>query len=274
MVIEQFNGRKTIMCVGGTDTGKTTFVKEVVGELAAAGKPYIHIDLDMGQSTIGPPSTIGLRTSEGAQYLYFVGNISPFGVVRELEGGLTRFRRIMDGLPDRQTIVDTTGLVEGPFGWALKRMKIAMLGVDFIVFFDKAGDTQHLRDHIAEMEMDIANLILCPSQFVRARTAAERARYRKTLFDVYFENAPEIRLSTANRRVVRGPWPIEEGQLTGLIGSDGFLISLALFSDEDPEGIIVRAAVASPREIRVIRFGRYNPSRPVTLATAEAEPID
>ena len=153
MVIEQFNGRNTIMCVGGSDTGKTTFVKEAVGELAAAGKAYIHIDLDMGQSTIGPPSTIGLRTSEGAQYLYFVGNISPFGVVRELEGGLTRFRRIMDGLPGRQTIVDTTGLVEGPFGWALKRMKIAMLGVDFIIFFDKTGDTRHLRDQIAEMEI-------------------------------------------------------------------------------------------------------------------------
>src|SRR5574341_24021 len=49
------------MFLGASDTGKTTCLRAAAAHLARAGLlPLAIVDADLGQSTIGPPTTVGL----------------------------------------------------------------------------------------------------------------------------------------------------------------------------------------------------------------------
>ena len=78
--------RCVIVLIGGSDTGKTTLVERIADWLAGSGTVAV-VDSDMGQSHIGPPTTIGwgLVKSEFAHWnsiktesFYFIGATSPY----------------------------------------------------------------------------------------------------------------------------------------------------------------------------------------------------
>ncbi len=77
-----------VFLLGGIDTGKTTFGVELAARATAAGIPSAIVDADIGQSTVGPPTTVGLKLCRGmsavtpdtvraADALSFVGSITP-----------------------------------------------------------------------------------------------------------------------------------------------------------------------------------------------------
>jgi len=49
---------RSIMIVGGADTGKTSLI-EALADLLSRDSRMGILDLDMGQSHIGPPTTLG-----------------------------------------------------------------------------------------------------------------------------------------------------------------------------------------------------------------------
>ena len=90
-----------VFLVGGIDTGKTTFGLELLRRAAAAGLPAALVDADVGQSTVGPPTTIGLKLGlDGAEVtrtsvrvadaLAFVGSITPPGYLLPLVCGTAK----------------------------------------------------------------------------------------------------------------------------------------------------------------------------------------
>ena len=75
-----------VMLVGAPDTGKTTLAHQIMTEGVKAGRSIAYVDADVGQSTVGPPTCVGLRwiNSEAdlqdlsvADELRFVGSTSP-----------------------------------------------------------------------------------------------------------------------------------------------------------------------------------------------------
>jgi polynucleotide 5'-hydroxyl-kinase GRC3/NOL9 len=79
-----------VLLLGGIDTGKTTFGIELLRRATGAGIPAGIVDADIGQSTVGPPTTVGLKLGAGmeqvtretvraADGLGFVGSITPRG---------------------------------------------------------------------------------------------------------------------------------------------------------------------------------------------------
>ena len=84
---ELLKGR-IILVLGSVDTGKTTLVTYLANSLVKRGKRVAIVDADVGQSDIGPPTTIGLGLVESPikkmreakrLAMYFVGAISPEG---------------------------------------------------------------------------------------------------------------------------------------------------------------------------------------------------
>src|SRR5215510_11503725 len=80
-----------ILFVGASDAGKTTLVAALASELASRGARVGIVDSDVGQSEIGPPSTVGLgevagpltRPAEARLVaLQFVGVSSPARDIR------------------------------------------------------------------------------------------------------------------------------------------------------------------------------------------------
>ncbi len=146
---------KTIMVIGGSDTGKTTLVEALLSFLSG---PRAAVDLDMGQSRIGVPTTVSWgRVSEGFSDLsgikeegfYFTGALSPPG---NLLPSVVGARRLVDRAIRAcdKVVIDTTGLIDEPAGRVLKRYKIDLLMPDIVIGLERERELSY---------------ILCPLRF-------------------------------------------------------------------------------------------------------------
>jgi polynucleotide 5'-hydroxyl-kinase GRC3/NOL9 len=147
--------RGVILLVGGLDSGKSTLASRIARASIEAGLQVGFLDADVGQSTVGPPATVGLRMCRSVQdmdpaslaradRLAFVGATSPQGHLLPLVVGT---RLLLDEAREQgaDTIVtDTTGLVSGVYGQLLKFHKIAVLRPDLVVGLERGEELQPL----------------------------------------------------------------------------------------------------------------------------------
>ena len=64
-VIDAAAGAAVVVVIGESDTGKTTLVTALANAAFARGFGVGIVDADLGQSEIGPPTTIGLGRVRG-----------------------------------------------------------------------------------------------------------------------------------------------------------------------------------------------------------------
>ncbi|MHA2316005.1 MAG: Clp1/GlmU family protein [Candidatus Hermodarchaeia archaeon] len=112
----------TVMVMGGVDSGKTSFCTFLANEALRKKWKTCIIDADLGQSDVGPPSTVGFNfITEPVKDLFeikaenacFVGLTSPSGAVNKVIVGLTELKnRVMEADVDF-LIVNTDGWVDG-----------------------------------------------------------------------------------------------------------------------------------------------------------------
>ena len=197
---------RVLFVMGEKDTGKSTFVKELANELCRRGYTVGVIDADVGQSDIGPPTTIGLGTVEAVlahlreatlRHFYFVGATTPKG---HLVSVLIGVRQMLDqalALGLQKIILDTTGMVAGQAGRALKEHKLAIVNPDVIFCLQANQECEHiLRPYTAFAKPAI--LRRAPDPRCREKTAAERRHYRETMLQQHFAPAKEIECALAD----------------------------------------------------------------------------
>ena len=100
--LDQVLDARVTIVIGASDAGKSTLVAALASALVSRGARVAVVDGDVGQSEIGPPTTVGLghvtgpvtRVSEAASLaLQFVGVSSP---ARDLRGvGSGRARKVI-----------------------------------------------------------------------------------------------------------------------------------------------------------------------------------
>src|SRR5918996_3698389 len=136
--------RGVILLLGGLDSGKTTLARRIAADGLEAGATVAVLDADVGQSTVGPPTTVGLRLCRSpsdlepealakADEIAFVGSTSPQGHLLPLAVGA---RRLLDRARAEGAdlvVVDTTGLVTGVYAQVLKFQKIELLQPDLVI---------------------------------------------------------------------------------------------------------------------------------------------
>jgi polynucleotide 5'-hydroxyl-kinase GRC3/NOL9 len=179
-----------------TDTGKTTLAKFLISHLCQRGLRTALVDADIGQSFLGPPTTMGFALFESppdwekvpSPDIFFVGSTTPEGnfslqlkgAKRMVERAISRGAEII--------IVDTTGLVDGEPGKELKRRKIGLLSPRFILALQRSGEIEHiLRLYEENPPFGIHRLPL--SNGVKSRSREERSLYRRKKFGEYFAGA-------------------------------------------------------------------------------------
>jgi len=114
--------QKTVMVMGEVDSGKTSFCVYLANKALKRKLKVAVIDGDLGQSDIGPPSTIGFCHLKApvrdlfeldAENAYFFGVTSPSSVVSEVISRLTSLKStILDTNVDF-LIMNTDGWVDG-----------------------------------------------------------------------------------------------------------------------------------------------------------------
>lgn len=260
---------RVTLIVGAGDTGKTTLTARLAGAFAARGERVAVVDADVGQSEIGPPTTVGLgrvggtldRLAEAeALALEFVGDTSPVRYIGETAGAAGRLvrRALVAGFT--RVLVDTGGLVEGPLGLALKRAKARAVDPDVVLVLQRRDESEAIARALAAGTRP-AVVRLAPSAAVARRTAVRRREHRERALREYFGGAATLTLETARVSLVgrRGEAVGEapEGLLLGVLDAAGETLGIARVRALDVEaGRLVIETPVAPRRIAALRAGR------------------
>ena len=122
MEIISYGKPVTVMVMGGVDSGKTSFCTYLANKALKRRRKIAIIDGDLGQSDIGPPSTIGFSLvttpikdlfEMEAENAYFVGLTSPSRAVNRVVEGLNTLKGRVLETGINFLIVNTDGWIEG-----------------------------------------------------------------------------------------------------------------------------------------------------------------
>jgi polynucleotide 5'-hydroxyl-kinase GRC3/NOL9 len=257
---------RVTVIVGAGDTGKTTLAAQLASALAARGSRVAVVDADVGQSEIGPPTTVSLgavtrpltrlRDAERLA-LEFIGDTSPvrrIGHTADASGRLVR-RALAAGFA--HVIVDTGGLVEGALGLALKRAKLRAIDPDLVVVVQRKDESEPLLHALGGAERP-AVLRVAASPAATRRTQTERRRHRDRALEDYLRGAVAIRvpIDRVDVRVPRGAPPLAmvEGLLVGIQDAEGETLGIARVAsvEADAGTVVIETPVPPARIARII----------------------
>ncbi|MCA1705953.1 MAG: hypothetical protein LC808_22905 [Actinobacteria bacterium] len=185
-----------VFLLGGIDTGKSTFAIELLRRAADRGIPSALVDADTVQSTVGPPTTVGLKflgadasfapeNLRHADGLGFVGSHIPKGHLLPLVTNTGKLAQRARREGAELIVVDTTSLVSGIYGQTLKFFKMDLLQPDFVVAFERGGELEPVVG-VAERftPADVMEVEVSPD--IVMRTVEERIAFREAQFAAYF----------------------------------------------------------------------------------------
>ena len=258
-------GRRVTMLVGGVDTGKTSLATYLANGLRQRGFRVGVVDADLGQSEIGPPTTIGLGLvgraldrlgDSDVAGLAFVGSTSPRGFVTATVAGTRQMVERAAALGLDRVIVDTCGLIDGPLGRALKTRKIEAVAPDLVICLEREGECGFMSDP------STAILRLPVGGQASSRSAAERRRHRGAALEAYFRAAMPRRLLVSDltfRSMADGAAETRrdldlEGALVGLDDDAGHTLGLGVIRAADDHGLLIDTPVYDV-DIAGVRLG-------------------
>lgn len=182
-----------VVVLGGVDTGKTTLARNLLRSAASAGLRGAFLDTDVGQSTVGPPTTIGLRYVDAPDDLedpfpmdacYFVGGISPSGRFLPLVSGTAQLVAAARANADL-VVVDTSGLIAGMGGQTLKFHKLELARPDRVIGLQRGEELEPvLHNALRFSAARVDRLPVHPE--VRPTSAETRADNRAAQLSRYF----------------------------------------------------------------------------------------
>nr|WP_245249403.1 polynucleotide 5'-hydroxyl-kinase [Methanolinea mesophila] len=187
--------RGTVYILGGTDRGKTTLCT-VLQELSPGTGSVAVLDCDPGQSTVGPPATVGLRlVNLHRPLLKFVGSTSPSGHFLPLMTGAARLHDIALQKRAGLILVDSPGYVQDEAAQEFHIRMIDLLAPQYLVGIEQERELEPILAPFARSGAVVHRIR--PSPSVIPRNTAWRKRYREERFAEYFRGATLHRLPLA-----------------------------------------------------------------------------
>ncbi len=241
----------TVVVIGGVDSGKTSFCVYLINRaLRNVCKPAV-IDSDLGQSDIGPPSTIGFsRVTKPIKDLFemevenglFVGVTSPSLAVNKVVEGLTAIKNRVLQTDVDFLIVNTDGWVEGEEAVQYKVQLVERVAPDVVVGMQRTNELAPLLTLLKEKKRVIA--IESP-QVIRKRNREKRKTLRELGYKKYLREAKvrlfplnqirveEVLSEIGDRLATEQMEGIEEGLLVALQDADGGFLGIGVFCGVD-----------------------------------------
>ncbi len=185
----------TVLLLGATDSGKTTLARYIVESLVARRLPTALIDADIGQSGIGLPGTISMKAfcdqrdlrDFSSERMTFLGFTNPSKVL-PLIVAMTKRMTDIGRRRAEIVVVDTTGLISGGLGKALKTAKINAIRPAHIVAIQRVDELEHILPLVGDARVHR----LKTSCAAKKRSASSRRAYRKRKFEEYFRERQQF----------------------------------------------------------------------------------
>ncbi|MCW4016684.1 MAG: Clp1/GlmU family protein [Candidatus Bathyarchaeota archaeon] len=184
----------TVMVMGGVDSGKTSFCTFLVNSAVMADLRTGVIDADLGQSDVGPPSTVGFSLVNQpvkdlfeleAQCTVFVGSTSPSGSISKVVDGLAclKDRVLVAGLDF--LVINTDGWVEGKEASAYKVGLVDAVGSSAVVGIQQGNELTPVLDSLRS----IKTFVIDSPQLIQPRSREKRKLLRKLSYKKYLKGA-------------------------------------------------------------------------------------
>lgn len=256
----------TIMLLGATDSGKTTFARYLVDALAKKLLTTALIDSDIGQSGIGLPGTITMKVFRDAgdlgdfrfERMTFLGFTNPSKVI-PLMVAMTRRMTDIGRRRAGIAVVDTTGLISGELGKALKIAKIGAIRPRHVVAIQRGDELEHILSLIRDTKIHR----LRASAAAKKRSPSTRRAYRKRKLQEYFRareqyehtlDVQAVQFFCRGRQVRPGEKEISHGALIGL-NRNSDTVGLGIAERIEEAALIIRTPLKSLRGIDRVVFG-------------------
>lgn len=193
-----------LLFLGAADTGKTTLMSAVADRLSRSRRVAL-VDADIGQSHIGPPTTVGWtildkegdvdlappRLMEGmldlnASGIGFVGDITPVGHLLQLTAALALCIE-QAAQAAEVVLIDTPGLVTGGAACALWWTVQRLLRPERIIAVQRENELDDLLRGL-QAELSVIEMVKAVPQ-LRRKSPQTRQQHRRRLFERYFRSA-------------------------------------------------------------------------------------
>lgn len=255
----------TALFIGATDSGKTTLVKYLAKRLIKETVKVSIVDTDVGQSTLGLPGTISMKVFSNEkdidnfrfEKMFFVGSINPAKKISLMMDGS---RRMVDICREKSEIilVDTTGLVSGEIGRALKIGKIKAIKPEYVIAIQRHDELEH----ILKLVENISIQRIKASLMAKCRAKENRMKYREKKFLDYFneKRVSEFLLhqhdvgffyNGKSFSLKRGDF--KDGTIIGLNHNDDTM-ALGLIVEITGDSLIFKSPIKSLRGINRVLF--------------------
>jgi len=259
-VLEKEKG--VAILLGITDTGKSTLAQFLITHLCQRGLKVALVDADIGQSFLGPPTTIGFAVFKSdpnweivlsPPKIFFVGSTTPEGFFPTHLKGVKRMIEKAPSYGAEVTIVDTTGFILGEAGNELKRRKIGLLSPKFLIALQKSDEIEPLLQLYEEYPLyKILRLPL--SDQVTPKSMDERRVNRTKKFQDYFKHAVIQELAIENVQI-EGEVLDPNGDVLPIewaLKINGLLIGLKDSNDETLALGVIRNYAEEIKTVRVL----------------------
>ncbi len=264
-------GRGKVVVVGNVDSGKSAFCT-ILANLAVESKmkPAIF-DVDLGQSEIGPPATIGYGIAEShlvslseitPALLYFIGYISPEPVTRRVIDGLEKL--LSNAKKADILLVNTDGWILDDQAVIYKKLIIDSIEPDYVVGIGEESEISP----ILELTKSSSFQINPPSTVLR-RTRDQRKQlrelgYKRYLVDGRYSrvNAGEVQVFRSDGKMVN-PEDVDRssvGSLVGLLDNNDWLLGIGVLMEIVSHGFQVFSPVTrgfSKIEIGAVKLDEH-----------------
>ena len=241
-VVRDAPGERLVYVVGAGNRGKTTFCRSLSLWLSNQTR-VAYIDCDPGQSSIGPPTTIGMQGMSGpgepdnAPARYFIGSTSPRGHLLPCLSGTKKLVDKTRRLGLEVLVLDASGFVLPDAAREFQFHLIDLLQPGFLVAFQREHELEGLLAEFAgHPGIVIRRMSVSPG--VRARGMIQRQEYRRRMFRAYFKEARFQKVSMVGRGVhgvvpSPGRHGVHEGLLAAACDREGFVLSLGIVESHD-----------------------------------------
>jgi len=197
------NFRGIIMVVAPVDRGKTTLVRLLSSFFVSRGRKVGWVDSDLGQSNVGPPTTVGMVAGfrkfplSLPERLFtpcfrFVGDVTP---EKRIEAtALYTAELVKEASAKSQvTLIDTCGLIFSLSGLRLKMLKMKLIKPDLVLGIGKEEEFELFQKFYGEQFW-----VVPPASQVSKKDYNKRRSYRERLFSLYFSSAESWELGWEN----------------------------------------------------------------------------
>jgi polynucleotide 5'-hydroxyl-kinase GRC3/NOL9 len=264
-----------VLVIGVPDSGKSTLSRYLVHCLTHGHRTVALIDCDVGQTHLGPPTTIGMSLYKvppdrldalQPDHMRFIGATSPVGRISEVVHGtqLLSDKALHGGA--QGVIINTSGLILGAPGAELKLSKVDVVAPQYVLALQESSEIEPLLVDIKRRHS--ASITRLPvSDDAQKRNLEIRRCLREEKYRAYFKDAKTMKLPVSlvdlsryghdgERNIVSKK---EQNVLLGLCDQAGYALALGILRAWDVKDesmhILTPLSAADCKKVASVRFG-------------------